>query len=156
MQLSKEAFEDFVAETPALSAYAHFFEQLFKRQPHVLSQAEEELLAGAQEIFGAAGETFGLLDNADIIFPIVPDDEGKEIQLTHGNFISLLESKIVMSAKKLTKLCMQLMNNSNTLMRKPCKPMSKCITMKRVFIILNQHVRQHFRLILFQNLFMIP
>lgn len=93
MQLSKEAFEDFVAETPALSAYAHFFEQLFKRQPHVLSQAEEELLAGAQEIFGAAGETFGILDNADIIFPIVPDDEGKEIQLTHGNFISLLESK---------------------------------------------------------------
>lgn len=93
MQLSKESFEDFVAETPALSAYAHFFEQLFKRQPHVLSQAEEELLAGAQEIFGAAGETFGLLDNADIIFPIVPDDEGKEIQLTHGNFISLLESK---------------------------------------------------------------
>lgn len=93
MQLSKEAFEDFVAETPALSAYAHFFEQLFKRQPHVLSQAEEELLAGAQEIFGAAGETFGLLDNADIIFPIVADDEGKEIQLTHGNFISLLESK---------------------------------------------------------------
>lgn len=93
MQLSKEAFEDFVAEIPALSAYAHFFEQLFKRQPHVLSQAEEELLAGAQEIFGAAGETFGLLDNADIIFPIVLDDEGKEIQLTHGNFISLLESK---------------------------------------------------------------
>lgn len=93
MQLSKEAFEDFVAETPALSAYAHFFEQLFKRQPHVLSQAEEELLAGAQEIFGAAGETFGLFDNADIIFPIVLDDEGKEIQLTHGNFISLLESK---------------------------------------------------------------
>lgn len=93
MQLSKEAFEDFVAETPALSAYAHFFEQLFKRQPHVLSQAVEELLAGAQEIFGAAGETFGLLDNADIIFPIVLDDEGKEIQLTHGNFISLLESK---------------------------------------------------------------
>lgn len=93
MQLSKEAFEDFVAETPALSAYAHFFEQLFKRQPHVLSQAEEELLAGAQEIFGAAGETFGLLDNADIIFPIVLNDEGKEIQLTHGNFISLLESK---------------------------------------------------------------
>lgn len=93
MQLSKEAFEDFVAETPALSAYAHFFEQLFKRQPHVLSQAEEELLAGAQEIFGAAGETFELLDNADIIFPIVLDDKGKEIQLTHGNFITLLESK---------------------------------------------------------------
>ncbi|WP_298193574.1 oligoendopeptidase F [uncultured Streptococcus sp.] len=93
LQLSQATFADFVAETPALSAYAHFFEQLFKRQPHVLSQAEEELLAGAQEIFGAAGETFGILDNADMVFPIVSDDEGNQVQLTHGNFISLLESK---------------------------------------------------------------
>lgn len=92
-ELLQATFADFVAETPALSAYAHFFEQLFKRQPHVLSQAEEELLAGAQEIFGAAGETFGILDNADMVFPIVSDDEGNQVQLTHGNFISLLESK---------------------------------------------------------------
>ncbi len=93
MQLSAEDFAAFVAETPALSAYAHFFEQLFKRQAHVLSQKEEELLAGAHEIFGAAGETFEILDNADIVFPEVLDDEGNEVQLTHGNFISLLESK---------------------------------------------------------------
>ena len=93
MQLSAEDFAAFVAETPALSAYAHFFEQLFKRQAHVLSQKEEELLAGAHEIFGAAGETFEILDNADIVFPVVLDDEGNEVQLTHGNFISLLESK---------------------------------------------------------------
>ena len=93
MQLSAEDFAAFVAETPVLSAYAHFFEQLFKRQAHVLSQKEEELLAGAHEIFGAAGETFEILDNADIIFPVVLDDEGNEVQLTHGNFISLLESK---------------------------------------------------------------
>ena len=93
MQLSAGDFAAFVAETPALSAYAHFFEQLFKRQAHVLSQKEEELLAGAHEIFGAAGETFEILDNADIVFPVVLDDEGNEVQLTHGNFISLLESK---------------------------------------------------------------
>lgn len=93
MQLSAEDFAAFVAETPALSAYAHFFEQLFKRQAHVLSQKEEELLAGAHEIFGAAGETFEILDNADIVFPVVLDAEGNEVQLTHGNFISLLESK---------------------------------------------------------------
>ena len=32
---------------------------------------EEELLAGAGEIFAAAGETFEILDNADIVFPMV-------------------------------------------------------------------------------------
>lgn len=93
MTLSGQDYEAFVAEVPALSAYTHFFEQLLKRQAHVLSQAEEELLAGAQKIFGAASETFSILDNADIVFPFVTNENGEEVQLTHGNFISLMESK---------------------------------------------------------------
>lgn len=93
MALSKEEFDQLVVERPALLKYDHFFEQIFKRQAHVLSQAEEELLAGAGEIFGAAGETFEILDNADIVFPLVNDEEGNQVQLSHGNFISLMESK---------------------------------------------------------------
>lgn len=93
MTLSKEDFAAFVAETPDLKKYAHFFEKIFRRQAHVLSQAEEELLAGAGEIFGAAGETFEILDNADIVFPLVTDEKGEEVQLSHGNFISFMESK---------------------------------------------------------------
>ncbi|MGF0070551.1 oligoendopeptidase F [Streptococcus orisratti] len=92
MTLSKEDFAAFVAETPDLKKYAHFFEKIFRRQAHVLSQAEEELLAGAGEIFGAAGETFEILDNADIVFPLVTDEKGEEVQLSHGNFISFMES----------------------------------------------------------------
>ncbi|MGT2737256.1 oligoendopeptidase F [Streptococcus orisratti] len=93
MTLSKEDFAAFVAETPDLKKYAHFFEKIFRRQAHVLSQAEEELLAGAGEIFGAAGETFEILDNADIVFPLVTDEKGEEVQLSHGNFISFMESQ---------------------------------------------------------------
>lgn len=92
MKLSKETYDQYIAEVPALILYDHFFEQLFKRKAHVLTQAEEELLAGAQEIFGAAGETFGILDNADIIFPTILDESKQEVQLTHGNFISFMES----------------------------------------------------------------
>lgn len=92
LKLDKEDFMVFQEENKALLSYSHFFEQLFKRQSHVLSQAEEELLAGAQEIFGAASETFGILDNADLLFPVVNDDNGQEVELTHGNFISLMES----------------------------------------------------------------
>lgn len=93
MTLSKEDFAAFVTKTPELKKYAHFFEKIFRRQAHVLSQAEEELLAGAGEIFGAAGETFEILDNADIVFPLVTDEKGEEVQLSHGNFISFMESK---------------------------------------------------------------
>ncbi|HEL0671080.1 oligoendopeptidase F [Streptococcus equi subsp. zooepidemicus] len=93
MALSQETYQAFLAEKPELAVYDHFFDKLFKAREHVLSQAEEELLAGAQEIFNGAEETFSILDNADIAFPIVTNDKREEVELTHGNFISLMESK---------------------------------------------------------------
>ena len=93
MEITEEQYANFLKEVPALEAYAHYFDKLLKTKEHVLSQKEEELLAGAGEIFAAAGETFEILDNADIVFPMVKDDQGREVQLSHGNYISLVESK---------------------------------------------------------------
>lgn len=93
MLLSTEKYQDFLTACPDLLPYQHFFEKLFKQKKHVLSQKEEALLAEASEIFGAAGETFEILDNADIIFPWVKDETGEEVELSHSNFISLMESK---------------------------------------------------------------
>ncbi|MGO2199501.1 MAG: oligoendopeptidase F [Pseudolactococcus laudensis] len=92
MTLSQETFAQFVIDQPKLQTYGHFFEQLFDRKAHVLSSAEEALLAGASEIFGAGAETFEILDNADIVFPTITDAQGHEVQLSHGNYISFMES----------------------------------------------------------------
>ena len=92
MTLSQETFAQFVIDQPKLQTYDHFFEQLFDRKAHVLSSAEEALLAGASEIFGAGAETFEILDNADIVFPTITDMQGQEVQLSHGNYISFMES----------------------------------------------------------------
>ena len=59
---------------------------------HVLSQREEELLAGAGEIFGSASETFAILDNADMCSIMSNDDDGNEVQLSHGAYMRLVES----------------------------------------------------------------
>lgn len=93
MTISQEQFEAFLKEEEKLEGYHHFFEKLLKNKDHVLSQVEEELLAGASEIFNGAEETFGLLDNADIQFPIIKDEDGNDVEITHGNFIHLMESK---------------------------------------------------------------
>ncbi|GAB2023838.1 oligoendopeptidase F [Pseudolactococcus yaeyamensis] len=92
MTLSQEIFAQFVIDQPKLQTYGHFFEQLFDRKAHVLSSAEEALLAGASEIFSAGAETFEILDNADIVFPTITDAQGHEVQLSHGNYISFMES----------------------------------------------------------------
>ena len=93
MAITEEQYQAFLAEQPALQLYQHYFDKLLKKKAHILTQREEELLAGAGEIFGAAGETFAILDNADIVFPMVHDEDGNAVQLSHGNYITLVESK---------------------------------------------------------------
>ena len=93
MAITEDQYQNFLTEEPKLLPYKHFFDKLLQNKDHVLSQREEELLAGAGEIFGAASETFAILDNADIVFPFVKDEDGNEVQLSHGVYMRLVESK---------------------------------------------------------------
>ena len=93
MAITEDQYQAFLTEKPELQIYQHYFDKLLQKKEHILTQREEELLAGAGEIFSAAGETFAILDNADIVFPVVHNEAGEEVQLTHGNYISLVESK---------------------------------------------------------------
>ncbi|KXU14273.1 Oligoendopeptidase F [Streptococcus infantis] len=93
MAITEDQYQNFLEEEPKLQPYKHFFDKLLQNKDHVLSQREEELLAGAGEIFGAASETFAILDNADIVFPFVKDEDGNEVQLSHGVYMRLVESK---------------------------------------------------------------
>ena len=93
MAITEDQYQNFLSEEPKLQPYKHYFDKLLQNKDHVLSQREEELLAGAGEIFGAASETFAILDNADIVFPFVKDEDGNEVQLSHGVYMRLVESK---------------------------------------------------------------
>ena len=93
MAITEDQYQNFLSEEPKLQPYKHFFDKLLQNKDHVLSQREEELLAGAGEIFGAASETFAILDNADIVFPFVKDEDGNEVKLSHGVYMRLVESK---------------------------------------------------------------
>lgn len=93
LQISAEQRSDFIQKEPDLALYNHYFDRLLTTKKHVLSQESEELLAGAREIFAAASETFSVLDNADMVFPDVTNEKGEKVELTHGNFVSFMESK---------------------------------------------------------------
>lgn len=93
LELSPEDYKKFKSEEPKLEQFSHMFERLLAKKAHILSQKEEKMLAAASEIFGAAAETFEIFDNADIKLPMIKDEKEREIQLTHGNYTSLMESK---------------------------------------------------------------
>lgn len=93
LAITDETLTAFKAEEPQLERYSHYFERLLAAKDHVLSQEAEELLAGASEIFTSAADTFSIFDNADVTYPWVTNDQGELVELTHGNFISLMESQ---------------------------------------------------------------
>ncbi|KXT79262.1 Oligoendopeptidase F [Streptococcus sp. DD13] len=93
LQITPEQLEEFYEAEPALQQYRHQLDTLLTKKAHVLSQEVEEVLAASSEIYGAASETFSVLDNASISFEDVADEQGHLKPLTHGTFISYMESK---------------------------------------------------------------
>ncbi|AXH98514.1 oligoendopeptidase F [Sporosarcina sp. PTS2304] len=76
-----------------LRLYKQEFKELNAERAHVLTADQEELLAQLSEVTGTSAETFSMLNNADLTFGLVKDEEGNEIQLTHGRYSRFLESK---------------------------------------------------------------
>ena len=92
LELSDEEIWAYFDQESDLAIYRHSIEELLSSRPHILSAKEESLLASAGEIFGASSTTFSVLNNADFKFPVVKDEEGNSVQLTHGSYGQLLES----------------------------------------------------------------
>ena len=59
---------------------------------HTLSAREEEIIAMAGELAEAPKNIFSMLNNADIKFPEILDEDGDQVPITHGNYIKLMES----------------------------------------------------------------
>lgn len=80
-------------------------------------------MAAAGEIFESPSETFEIFDNADIKLPMVKNESDEMIQLTHGNYSSLMESKNREYEKQPTKHFIVIMNNISILMQRPYRLM---------------------------------
>ncbi|MHC5229992.1 oligoendopeptidase F [Enterococcus sp. LJL99] len=92
LTLSDEQIEAYFRENSGLDGFKHFVDNILADRPHVLSADQEALLAGAGEIFGASSNTFSILNNADLKFPVIKDENGEKIQLTHGVYGQLMEN----------------------------------------------------------------
>ena len=91
--LDEEVLNGYVESHEGLKLYKHALDELNSMRPHVLPAEQESLLAQLAEVSSSSSETFGMLNNADLEFPEIEDENGETIQITHGNYIRFLESK---------------------------------------------------------------
>ncbi|MEK4853209.1 oligoendopeptidase F [Paenibacillus sp. FSL H7-0756] len=91
LALPDATLDQFIAD-PSLSDYTFTLTEMKREKAHVLSKAEEALLAQVSTIAQAPQTVFSMLNNADLKFPKIKNEEGKEVELTHGSYIQFLES----------------------------------------------------------------
>lgn len=90
--IDEEKLEKFYIDCPDLELYRRALQSVRRRKAHVLSEAEEKLLALAGDIGSAPENIFAMFSDADLKFPDAEDSEGKLHQVTHGSYIPLMQS----------------------------------------------------------------
>ena len=92
MAISDETLDGFYKACPALERYRRYLTNMRRRKAHVLSAAEEKLLAAAGEMAQTPDNVYGMFADADIKFPDALDSEGKAHAVSQGTFVACEES----------------------------------------------------------------
>ena len=85
--------ERFFKEMPELKIYRHYLEDILRQAERILSPEAEQLLSLSMDMAASPQNIFNMFNNADIRFPVITDETGQAVEITHGRFISLMESR---------------------------------------------------------------
>lgn len=87
-----EKVKEYIKENTNLEKYDFMFKDLFREKDHVLSLKEEEMMARLGEILSSEENTFRVLDDVNIKFKSIIDENGKEKELNNSNYTVYLRS----------------------------------------------------------------
>jgi len=93
LQIDEDQIDAFLQEKSELQLYEKTLDEIMRQRAHVLSESEEIILSEASEALSAPSQIFSMLNNADLTFPRIKDEDGEEVELTHGRYIRFMESK---------------------------------------------------------------
>ena len=90
--IDEELLDKYYQEIPELELYRKQLAEIRRLKAHRLSPEMEKVIAQTLEMSQVGADTFNVLDNADMTFPEISDENGDSLRLTHGRFIPCLES----------------------------------------------------------------
>ncbi len=92
LSISDEKLLQMIDQNEELRVYRHYIDELLRTKVHTLSKEQEEILALAAEVTMTPYNTYSMFTNADIIFPVVKDDNGNKIEISHARYYAAMFS----------------------------------------------------------------
>ncbi len=91
LAIPRKKMEQFLKDA-ALRPYEVPLRRILRWRPHTLGASEERILAMQTQMAETPSQVFHQLNDGDLRFGYVKDEKGRERELTHGNFLSFLQS----------------------------------------------------------------
>jgi len=93
LAIPTDTLKQWLEQDAELAHYRIMLDEITRFKPHTLSTEEEALLANMSEVASAPSKIYGMLNNADIKFPMITDENGEEVELTKGRYTHFMESQ---------------------------------------------------------------
>jgi len=92
LSIPQPKVDEFMKSEKGLKIYQHYVDNIIRKKSHTLSPSEEEILAMAGDLARAPLNVWTMINDADIKYPSVKDEQGNEVQLTKERYYKFLES----------------------------------------------------------------
>ena len=92
LAIPEERIKQFMQAEGKLTKYKRVLEVIYRNKPHTLTAEQEEILANAGELITTPSTIFEMFNSADVKFADIIGEDGQPAAVTHGRFISYMES----------------------------------------------------------------
>lgn len=92
LEIPYEKIKEYTVSYENLKPYKHWFERMFRMKDHSLKADQERIMAMKSPIEAIPGNTYTILNDAELPFPTIKDSDGNEVILSHGRYRSGLFS----------------------------------------------------------------
>ena len=88
-----DKIKEFIAGNESLEKYSFMFEDLFREKRHILPLEQEEMMARLGEVLSSPENTFRVLDDVNLKFDDILDENGNKVVLNNSNYSNYLKSE---------------------------------------------------------------
>jgi len=92
LAISNDRLLGFLNANIELDIYRFYLEDLVRQKEHILSEKEEAIMSLVSPVASAPSSIFSMINDADMDYGTIIDDDGEEIQLTKQRYYRLMET----------------------------------------------------------------
>ncbi len=92
LAMPRSTLDEFMESDQGLKLYQHYIDNTIRKRAHTLSSSEEEILALVGDLARAPLSIWTMINDADIKYPSIKDEDGNPVEITKQRYYKFLES----------------------------------------------------------------